>query len=66
MSSRQFLDSVEKIFDEASAFLKLSYGISNQIKLANATYTVRFGVRLRKKYILLQDIDQFIQTIESQ
>ena len=49
MSSRQFLDSVEKIFDEASAFLKLSYGISNQIKLANATYTVRFGVRLRKK-----------------
>ena len=49
MSSLEFLSSVEKVFDDSSKILGLKYGISNQIKLANSTYTVRFGVKLRGK-----------------
>ena len=49
MSSLDFLSSVEKVFDDSSKILRLNYGILNQIKLANATYTVRFGVKLRDK-----------------
>ena len=49
MSSFEFLSSVEKVFDDSSKILGLKYGISNQIKPANSTYTVRFGVKLRGK-----------------
>ena len=47
MSSSSFLQSVDKIFDNAAELLDLPEGMANQIKSANATYTVRFGVRLR-------------------
>ncbi len=47
MSSSSFLQSVDNIFDNAANLLDLPEGMANQIKSANATYTVRFGVRLR-------------------
>lgn len=46
-STQGFLKSVDTVFDNAAKILKLPEGLANQIKLANATYTVRFGVRLR-------------------
>ena len=49
MSTKEFLESVDKIFDDAAKILDLPYGLANKIKLANSTYTVRFGVRLKGK-----------------
>ncbi len=44
-----FLESVEKTFDEAADLVGITPGLRHKIKVANSTYTVRFGVRLRKK-----------------
>ena len=49
MSTKEFLKSVDTIFDDAAKLLKLPYGLAKKIKLANSTYTVRFGVRLKGK-----------------
>tara|TARA_B100000989_G_scaffold123037_1_gene90930 strand:- start:203 stop:1603 length:1401 start_codon:yes stop_codon:yes gene_type:complete len=49
MSTLEFLKSVDTVFDEAAKILNLPYGLANKIKLANSTYTVRFGVRLKGK-----------------
>jgi len=48
-SSENFLDSVNKMFDQSADLLNLSNGLAEKIKVANSTYTVRFGVRLRDK-----------------
>ena len=42
-----FLESVERSYDEAAARVGLSKGLHAKIKVANSTYVVRFGVRLR-------------------
>lgn len=42
-----FLESVEKYYDQAAALVGLSPGLHEKIKVANSTYIVRFGVRLR-------------------
>ena len=42
-----FRDSVEMMFERAAALTDLSPGLKEKIRVANATYTVRFGVRLR-------------------
>ena len=42
-----FRESVDLMFDRASAHLDLSPGLAAKIKVCNSTYTVRFGVRLR-------------------
>lgn len=44
-----FLSSVEKMFDQAAELVGLSEDLQHKIKVANSTYTVRFGVRLRNK-----------------
>jgi len=44
-----FLSSVEKMFDQAAGLVGVSDGLRHKIKVANSTYTVRFGVRLRNK-----------------
>ena len=49
MSTLEFLKSVDTVFDEAAKILNLPYGLANKIKLANSTYTVRFGVKLKGK-----------------
>jgi glutamate dehydrogenase (NAD(P)+) len=42
-----FRDSVDRMFDRAAARLDLPPGLAEKIRVCNATYTVRFGVRLR-------------------
>jgi glutamate dehydrogenase (NAD(P)+) len=42
-----FTDSINSQFDRAAAQLDLSPGLLDQIKTCNATYAVRFGVRIR-------------------
>ena len=47
MGSESFLQSVESNFDRAASLLGLSSDLVEKIKIANSTYVVRFGVRLR-------------------
>lgn len=42
-----FRDSVNVMFDRAAAHLDISEGLKHKIKVCNAVYTVRFGVKLR-------------------
>lgn len=45
--ANQFLSSVEIMFDRAAKALSLNHDMAYKIKVANSTYAVRFGVRLR-------------------
>ncbi len=45
--SGTFLSDVEAMFDQAASRLSLPEGLAEKIKVANATYVTRFGVRLR-------------------
>ena len=47
MDNESFLQSVDMNFDRAAYLLGLSDDLAEKIKTANATYIVRFGVRLR-------------------
>ena len=54
MASDAFLNSIEVNFKKAADYVQKTYGtevlsqdLANQIMMANATYVVRFGVRLR-------------------
>jgi len=47
--NESFLISVERSFDEAAELVGLPDDLRHKIKVANSTYTVRFGVRLRNK-----------------
>ncbi|MEP3347826.1 MAG: Glu/Leu/Phe/Val dehydrogenase [Litoreibacter sp.] len=42
-----FRESVELMFNRAVALMDLPPGLENKVRVCNATYTVRFGVRLR-------------------
>lgn len=42
-----FRESVDKMFNRAVALMDLPPGLEQKIRVCNATYTVRFGVRLR-------------------
>jgi len=42
-----FRDSVDIMFNRAVSLMDLSPGLEEKIRVCNATYTVRFGVRLR-------------------
>lgn len=47
MSSQDFLHSVEAMFDNAVQHLEMEDGLAHKIRVCNATYVTRFGVRLR-------------------
>ena len=47
MNNKSFLQSVDINFDRAAGLLGLSDDLAEKIRVANSTYTVRFGVRLR-------------------
>lgn len=49
MSGKEFLKSVDQVFDNAAKVLNLSSSLANQIKAPNATYKVNFGVRIKNK-----------------
>jgi len=42
-----FCDSVEIMFNRAASLMDLPPGMAEKIRVANSTYTVRFGVKLR-------------------
>ncbi|MEP5376045.1 MAG: Glu/Leu/Phe/Val dehydrogenase dimerization domain-containing protein, partial [Hyphomicrobiales bacterium] len=42
-----FRESVEMMFDRAVNLMEIPDGLKEKIRVVNATYTVRFGVRLR-------------------
>ena len=44
-----FRESVDLMFNRAVALMDLEPGLEEKIRVCNATYTVRFGVRLRGK-----------------
>ena len=44
-----FRESVDIMFNRAVALMDLPPGLEEKIRVCNATYTVRFGVRLRGK-----------------
>ena len=46
-SEPSFRESVDLMFARAVALMDLPPGLADKIKVCNATYTVRFGVRLR-------------------
>jgi len=47
MAGRSFLNDVNRQFDAAARFVPLQDGLAEKIKVCNATYVTRFGVRLR-------------------
>jgi glutamate dehydrogenase (NAD(P)+) len=47
MTEPSFRQSVDLMFNRAAALLDLPPGLEEKIRVCNATYTVRFGVRLR-------------------
>jgi len=49
MSGKEFLKSVDQVFDSAAKVLKLSPQLAKQIKYPNSTYKVNFGVRINNK-----------------
>jgi glutamate dehydrogenase (NAD(P)+) len=46
-SDLSFRESVDVMFNRAVSLMDLSPGLEEKIRVCNATYTVRFGVRLR-------------------
>ena len=60
-----FRDSVNQMFDAAVNLMELPKGLEEKIRVCNATYTVRFGVRLRGEIHTLLVIGQFIPNIWS-
>ena len=63
MSGKEFLNSVDKVFDNAANILKLNDYLAEQIKSPNSTYKLNFGVKLETEYLLLLDLDVFTQNI---
>ena len=49
MAGQGFLDDVDRQFNKAAAFVPTQDGLAEKVRVCNATYVVRFGVRLRGK-----------------
>ncbi len=47
LNEPSFRESVDLMFNRAAALMDLPPGLEEKIRVCNATYTVRFGVRLR-------------------
>ncbi|MBN9673700.1 Glu/Leu/Phe/Val family dehydrogenase [Roseibium aggregatum] len=49
MSSENFLQSVDAMFNSAVSHLEMEDGLAAKIRVCNASYVTRFGVRLRDR-----------------
>lgn len=47
--TQTFLQSVNRVYDRSAAILNLPEGLSEQIKLCNSVYQVRFSVKIQDK-----------------
>lgn len=46
-SGKTFLEDVNQMFQEAAGLIEMEDGLATKIRVCNATYVTRFGVRLR-------------------
>ena len=49
MVNQDFLDSTNKLFDQALSYTEISPDLATRIRVSNSTYTINFGVKLRKE-----------------
>lgn len=51
MAGQSFLDDVNRNYDAAARHVSMQDGLAEKIRVCNATYVTRFGVRLRGRMI---------------
>ena len=49
MVNQDFLNSTNKLFDQALSYTEISPDLAKRIRVSNSTYTINFGVKLRKE-----------------
>ena len=49
MVNQDFLDSTNKLFDQALSYTEISPDLAKRIRVSNSTYTINFGVKLRNE-----------------
>ena len=49
MVNKDFLNSTNKLFDQALDYTEISSDLATRIRVSNSTYTINFGVKLRDK-----------------
>jgi len=47
--NQDFLDSTNKLFDQALSYAEISSDLAKRIRVSNSTYTINFGVKLRNE-----------------
>ena len=47
MVNQDFLNSTNKLFDQALSYTEISPDLAKRIRISNSTYTINFGVKLR-------------------
>jgi glutamate dehydrogenase (NAD(P)+) len=47
--NQDFLDSTNKLFDQALSYTEISPDLATRIRVSNSTYTINFGVKLRNE-----------------
>tara|TARA_X000000368_G_scaffold186776_1_gene147452 strand:+ start:59 stop:1462 length:1404 start_codon:yes stop_codon:yes gene_type:complete len=47
--NKDFLNSTNKLFDQALDYTEISSDLATRIRVSNSTYTINFGVKLRDK-----------------
>jgi glutamate dehydrogenase (NAD(P)+) len=47
--NQDFLNSTNKLFDQALSYTEISPDLAKRIRVSNSTYTINFGVKLRDK-----------------
>ena len=49
MVNQDFLNSTNKLFDQALSYTEISPDLATRIRVSNSTYTINFGVKLRSE-----------------
>ena len=49
MDNQNFLNSTNKLFDQALSYTEISPDLATRIRVSNSTYTINFGVKLRNE-----------------
>ena len=49
MVNQDFLNSTNKLFDQALSYTEISTDLATRIRVSNSTYTINFGVKLRNE-----------------
>ena len=49
MDNQNFLNSTNKLYDQALSYTEISPDLATRIRVSNSTYTINFGVKLRNE-----------------